>query len=289
MPLSDLIKSVLQGILQGITEWLPVSSTGHMILFQRVLGMHVSDTFLGLYLVVIQLGSALAVLLLYRKQLFPCLFDVPRVPAGRATAWRRTLFLWSRILVAVLPGALVGFLLDDWFETHLCHPAVVAAALIIYGTLYLFMEKLPRRKNAAPDIDSPEAISFREALAIGAFQTLALIPGTSRSGSTILGATLVGLPRTAAAEFSFFLAIPTICGASLLKGVKYCLREQALPTKEEWLLLLAGTLTAFLVSCIVIRFLVDFVKKHTFAVFGIWRIALGCLVLFLLARGVIRA
>lgn len=266
----ELLKTVFLGIVEGITEWLPISSTGHMILLNEFLSLDVSPEFWELFEVVIQLGAILAVVILFFGKLNP--FSSAKSQAEKAGTWR----LWGYVILAVLPSAVIGLLLDDWIHARFYHYAVVAVALIVYGIAFIVIEKTG--KNRSVRVDRVEDIGWREALMIGSFQVLAIIPGTSRSGSTILGAMLFGLSRTAAAEFSFYLAIPTMAGASLLKGAKYFLDGNTLGG-EEILLLLVGCLTAFLVSLLVIRYLMDYVRRHSFSAFGVYRIVLGCLVL----------
>ena len=277
MQLIEFIKAFLIGIVQGITEWLPVSSTGHMILFQSFLKLEVSDAFWNMFLVVIQLGSILAVPVLFWERLNP--FSAKKSAGER----RATLALWLRVVLAIIPSGIVGILLDDWFDTHLHHAIPVAVALIVYGIVFLFLERLPRR---AEQVCSADAVTAKTALMIGLFQILSLIPGTSRSGSTILGAMLLGLSRTAAAEFSFFMAIPTMLGAGGIKILKF-IAQGATLTGSEWAILGIGCLTAFAVSLVAIRYLMDYVKRHSFAVFGVYRIVLGLIVLGTAAAGLI--
>jgi undecaprenyl-diphosphatase len=271
MQFFEFLKAFLIGIVQGITEWLPVSSTGHMILLNSVLKLNVSEAFWDMFLVVIQLGSILAVLVLFWQRLNP--FSAQKSPSERKT----TLALWLHVIVAIIPSGIVGVLLDDWFDAHLHHAIPVAVALITYGIVFLFLERLPGRDKQ--QIVSAEAVSYRTALLIGAFQVLSLIPGTSRSGSTILGAMLLGLSRTAAAEFSFFMAVPTMLGASGIKILKFVLDGETAITGSEWIILTVGCATAFLVSLAAIRYLMDYVKRHSFAAFGVYRILLGALVI----------
>ena len=271
MQFFEFLKAFLIGIVQGITEWLPVSSTGHMILLNSVLKLNVSEAFWDMFLVVIQLGSILAVLVLFWQRLNP--FSAQKSPPERKT----TLALWLHVIVAIIPSGIVGVLLDDWFDAHLHHAIPVAVALITYGIVFLFLERLPGRDKQ--QIVSAEAVSYRTALLIGAFQVLSLIPGTSRSGSTILGAMLLGLSRTAAAEFSFFMAVPTMLGASGIKILKFVLDGETAITGSEWIILTVGCATAFLVSLAAIRYLMDYVKRHSFAAFGVYRILLGALVI----------
>ena len=267
----EILKSVLFGIVEGITEWLPVSSTGHMILLDEFIKLKVSADFYEMFQVVIQLGAILAVLLLFFKKLNPFKDD-----DGER---KQTLLLWLKVIVAVLPSAVLGLLLDDWMDAHLYNYVVVAITLVIYGVAFVFMEKL--RKSTK--IDTVEDIDYRTALLIGAFQCLSLIPGTSRSGATILGALILGVSRPAGAEFSFFLAIPTMLGASALKVLKYGLDimdgEALMPTGMEIGVLLVGSVVSFIVSLLVIRGLMDYVRKNSFKAFGIYRIALGIIVL----------
>ena len=280
--LVELIKALLLGIIQGITEWLPISSTGHLILFNALFPLNVSDDFLSMFDVVVQLGSILAVLVIYFHRLNPW--------SGRKTAEEKkyTLTMWGKILVAVLPAAVIGVLFDDIIDGYLSTPVVIAAALILYGVAFIVIERT--RKNRPFHTERPEDITMKTALGVGAFQMLSLIPGTSRSGSTIVGAMLLGVSRTAAAEFSFFLAVPVMFGASGLRGLKYVLKvasgEAAMFGATELWVLLVGTVAAFLVSLVVVRFLVSFVRRHSFESFGWYRIVLGVVVLayFLLMK-----
>lgn len=266
----ELLKAVLFGIVEGITEWLPISSTGHMILLDQLVKLQVSPEFYEMFQVVIQLGAILAVVLLFFHKLNP--FSPKKSPKARNQTWQ----LWFKVVVAVIPSAVLGLLLDDWMEAHLYNYVVVAIALIVYGVAFLYLEQGNGR--IAPRIKSVHAIDYKTALLIGAFQCLSLIPGTSRSGSTILGAILLGVGRSAGAEFSFFLAIPTMVGASGLKLVKF-LASGVSVTGVEIGVLLVGCLVSFLVSFLVIKALMDYVRSHSFRVFGIYRIALGIVVL----------
>ena len=266
----ELLKSLLYGIVEGITEWLPVSSTGHLILLGELCPLNVSPAFSEMFDVVIQLGAILAVIVLFFRKLNP--FS----PAKSALEKKSTWGLWLRVCVAVIPSAAVGVLLDDWLDAYLYNYVTVAVALVVYGILFILIERFkPADKAAVTDVGG---ISYKLAFLIGAFQMLALIPGTSRSGSTILGAMLLGCSRAAAAEFSFFMAIPTMLGASLLKVVKL-FAEGVTVTALEWGILAVGCVTAFVVSLAAIKFLMDFVKKHSFASFGWYRIVLGALVI----------
>ena len=264
----EILKAVLFGIVEGITEWLPISSTGHMILLDALVKLKVSPEFYEMFQVVIQLGAILAVILLFFHKLNPF------APKKEVTQRKQTWQLWFKVVVAVIPSAVIGLLLDDWMDAHFYNYVVVAITLIAYGVAFLLVE----RRNQVCRIDDVYAIDYRTALLIGAFQILSLIPGTSRSGSTILGAILIGVARPAAAEFSFFLAIPTMLGASALKLAKYLL-EGMLPSGLEIGVLITGCVVSFLVSLLVIRVLMDFVRKRSFAPFGVYRILLGGAVL----------
>lgn len=259
---------ILFGLVQGIAEWLPVSSTGHMILLEALLPLDCSPAFADLFRVVIQLGSILAVLVLYAPRLDP------RQPDARR--------LWKYVFLAATPAAVAGLLFDDFFTAHLFNPPTVAAALIVYGLLFIWVERRP----SAGTISLP--LSAGRAVGIGLGQMLALVPGTSRSGATILSGLMLGLDRTTAAEFSFFLALPTMLGASLLKGGKFALAlaaGEAACSVREWGMLALASAVAFAVSLCAIRFLLDFVKRRSFTAFGIYRIALGCIVFAAYALG----
>ena len=266
----ELLKSFLYGIVEGITEWLPVSSTGHLILLGELVPLKVSDGFSEMFDVVIQLGAILAVIVLFFRKLNP--FSPTKTAVQKKNTWS----LWARVCVAVIPSAVIGLLLDDWLDEHLYNYITVATTLVLYGILFIIIEKL--KPSGRATIQTVEDISYKNAFCMGAFQMLALIPGTSRSGSTILGGMLLGMSRGAAAEFSFFMAIPTMLGASLLKVAKLMLDGITL-TGTEWGVLAVGCVTAFLVSLCAIKFLMDFVKKHSFTSFGWYRIALGVLVI----------
>lgn len=270
MKLLELLKAILIGIVEGITEWLPISSTGHMILVDEFVRLKVSEQFLSLFLVVIQLGAILAVPVFFFDKLNP--WSKKKTEAEKKATWS----LFGKVIVGVLPAAVLGFLLDDFLDAHLMNYIVVAAALIVYGILFIVIEK--QRKGKSFRVESVDDLSYKDALVIGAYQVLSLVPGTSRSGSTILGGMLHGVSRTAAAEFSFFMAIPIMLGASGLKVVKFVL-DGYTATGGEIALLLVGIVVSFVVSLLTIRFLMDFVKRHDFKPFGIYRIALGALVL----------
>lgn len=270
MDVLEILKSIFYGIVEGITEWLPISSTGHMILLEEILPMNVSASFWEVFLVVVQLGAILAVVLLYWKKLFPLNLSNKNRPLLRYDI----LQLWFKILVACIPAAIVGLLFDDWLNEHLYHSVVVAIMLILVGLAFLFLENRNRYQRAR--VTALSQITYRDALIIGIFQLIAAIfPGTSRSGATIIGALMIGVSRTIAAEFTFFLAIPVMFGASLLKLVKFGLAFSGM----ELVLLFVGMLSAFIVSLLVIRFLMAYIKKHDFKVFGYYRIALGIVVL----------
>lgn len=270
MDVLEILKSIFYGIVEGITEWLPISSTGHMILLEEILPMNVSASFWEVFLVVVQLGAILAVVLLYWKKLFPLNLSNKNRPLLRYDI----LQLWFKILVACIPAAIVGLLFDDWLNEHLYNSVVVAIMLILVGLAFLFLENRNRYQRARVTVLSQ--ITYRDALIIGIFQLIAAIfPGTSRSGATIIGALMIGVSRTIAAEFTFFLAIPVMFGASLLKLVKFGLAFSGM----ELGLLFVGMLSAFIVSLLVIRFLMAYIKKHDFKVFGYYRIALGIVVL----------
>ena len=269
----ELLKAVLFGIVEGITEWLPISSTGHMILLDEFIKLRVTPDFYEMFQVVIQLGAIAAVLVLFFHKLNP--FSPKKDTAQKKDTWN----LWLKVIVAVLPSAVLGLLFDDWMDEHLYNYVVVAIALVAYGVAFLFLEK----GNKESRVDNVYAIDYKTALFIGAFQCLALIPGTSRSGSTILGAILLGVARPAGAEFSFFLAIPTMLGASALKVLKYGLDimggEALMPTGTELSVLMVGCVVSFIVSLLVIKGLMEYVRNHSFKAFGIYRIILGIAVL----------
>lgn len=267
--LLELLKTILIGIVQGITEWLPVSSTGHMILLDELIHLNVSDAFMELFRVVIQLGSILAVLVLYFHKLNPF------APSKTQTEKKDTWTLWFKVVVAVLPSAVIGLLLDDWFDAHFYNYITVAITLVLYGVIFLFLDRMGAKKRL---VERTQDITWRTAFLVGCFQVLSIIPGTSRSGSTIIGALLMGLSRPVAAEFSFFMAIPTMLGASGLKAVKFLL-DGATMTGAEGIILLAGCAVAFVVSLLSIRALMNYVRNHSFKAFGVYRIVLGVIVL----------
>lgn len=270
----EILKAILMGIVEGITEWLPISSTGHMILVEQVVKFNASEEFMSMFRVVIQLGAILAVVVLYFKKLWPFCGDNGR-DSGFARHFRWPVIkLWCKIIVACLPAAVLGLLLDDWMDAHFYNSVVVAVMLIVYGIAFILVERRPR----VPTTTKLSRITYQQALIIGIWQVLALIPGTSRSGATILGGLLCGLSRGAASQFTFFLAIPVMAGASGLKLVKFLAKGGAFAAPEV-AALLVGCVVAFVVSLLAIRFLMDYVKKHTFTAFGWYRIALGIVVL----------
>lgn len=270
----DLLRSVVYGVIEGITEWLPISSTGHMILAEQVLKFSFSDEFMSMFRVVIQLGAILAVVVLYFRKLWPFCGDNGR-DSGFARHFKWPVVrLWCKIIVSCLPAAVLGLLLDDWLDAHLYNSVVVALMLILYGVAFILIERRPR----VPATTKLSRITYKQAVLVGAWQVLAMIPGTSRSGATIVGGLLCGMSRPCASQFTFFLAIPVMAGASGLKLVKY-LAGGGVFTAAEISALAVGCLVAFLVSMAAIRFLMNYVKKHTFTAFGWYRIALGVVVL----------
>ena len=266
----EILKAILFGIVEGVTEWLPVSSTGHMILLDEFVHLRVSPEFYEMFQVVIQLGAIFAVLLLFFHKLNP--FSPKKDAAGKKDTWT----LWFKVVVAVLPSAVLGLALDDWMDAHLYNYIVVAVTLILYGVAFLFVERANEKKSTK--FDNVRDIDYKTALLIGAFQCLSLIPGTSRSGATILGAILLGVSRSAGAEFSFFLAIPTMLGASALKLLKFVLSGVS-ATGLELAVLAVGCVVSFAVSLLVIKGLMEYVRKRSFSAFGVYRILLGVLVL----------
>ena len=271
----DIIKSIIYGIVEGITEWLPISSTGHLILLEDLIPFkNVSAGFFEMYEVVIQLGAIIAVILLFFKKLWP-FQNKPSLEGAERYINLKSINLWLKVLVASLPSAIIGLPLDDILDTHLYNKTTVSITLILYGILFILVERF--NKSRTPKINKTSGITFKTAALIGCFQMLALIPGTSRSGATILGAILIGLSRPVAAEFSFFLAIPTMVGASLLKIVKFL--SEASFTGEEIFILLVGMIVSFVVSVLAIRALMAYVKKKDFSFFGYYRIVLGLIVM----------
>ena len=266
----EILKTLLIGIVEGITEWLPVSSTGHMILVDEFVKLKVSPEFLKMFLVVIQLGAILAVVCLYFNKLNPF--------SGKKSKTQKieTFNIWGKVIVGVIPAAVAGLLLDDFMDAHFYNWQTVSLTLIIYGILFIVLEN--RNKNKAFKIKSFKHLNYKTAFTIGCFQILSLVPGTSRSGSTILGAMLIGTNREIAAEYSFFLAIPVMFGASFLKVLKYILETGFTISTNEIQILLTGLISAFVVSILAIKFLIKYIKKNDFKAFGIYRIILGIIV-----------
>lgn len=292
MEVIELLKAVLFGVVEGITEWLPISSTGHMILLNQFVKLNVSDDFWKMFEVVIQLGAIIAVVLLYWNKLWPFAMKTIKVHRSknetgsrfqtkRKVCWKRNApDMWIKIIIACIPAAIVGILFDDVIDELFYHPIPVAIALIAVGIVFIIVELVQGKKK--PVTTSIDAITYKEAVIIGLFQLVAAVfPGTSRSGATIIGALMIGVSREAAAEFTFFLAVPVMFGASLLKAGKYVLAGLFI-TGSEAAILLTGTVVAFVVSVAVIKFLMGYIKKHDFKVFGWYRIVLGILVILVL-------
>ncbi|WP_298126213.1 undecaprenyl-diphosphate phosphatase [uncultured Clostridium sp.] len=272
MEFLEIIKAIILGIVEGITEWLPISSTGHMILVDEFLKLNVSEEFMEMFLVVIQLGAIFAVILLYWKKIFPFKFD------NGIKIEKDTLIMWVKIVVACIPAAIVGLLFDDQLNALFYNPTTVAIMLIIFGILFIIIENYNKGKN--PKINSLAEITYTVAIMIGLFQLIAAVfPGTSRSGATIVGALLIGVSRTVAAEFTFFLAIPVMFGASALKLVKFGIQTGFVMTGNELAILLVGSIVAFIVSILAIKFLMSYIRNNDFKVFGWYRIILGIIVL----------
>lgn len=272
MEFLEIIKAIILGIVEGITEWLPISSTGHMILVDEFLKLNVSKEFMDMFLVVIQLGAIFAVILLYWKKIFPFKYD------NGVKIEKDTLIMWAKILIACVPAAIVGLLFDDQLNALFFNPTTVAVMLILFGILFIVIENYNKGKKSK--INSLAEITYTVAIMIGLFQLIAAIfPGTSRSGATIVGALLIGVSRTIAAEFTFFLAIPVMFGASALKLVKFGLQTGFAMTGNELAILLVGMVVAFVVSIIAIKFLMSYIKNNDFKVFGWYRIILGIIVL----------
>ena len=269
----ELLKAVLFGIVEGVTEWLPISSTGHLILLDEFITLNVSDAFKSMFDVVIQLGAILAVIVLFFHKLNP--FSPSKTSDEKKQTWD----LWFKVIVAIIPSGIVGVLFDEWMDTHLHNAVVVSIALIVYGIAFILVENRRQGKYLGKNaVDTVYDITYRTALIIGLFQCLSLIPGTSRSGSTILGAILIGVGRSAGAEFSFFMAIPTMLGASAIKGLKFLLSGVS-ATGTEIGVLIVGCIVSFVVSLLVIKGLMQYVRSHSFSAFGVYRIVLGIVVL----------
>lgn len=273
----EILKSIILGIIEGITEWLPISSTGHLILADEFISLNMSDEFMSMFEVVIQLGAILAVVVVFWHKLWPFTSDKSKgysyITGGNGIIKKDVMDMWFKVVVAMLPAAILGIPFDDFLDEHFHNYIVVSAALIIYGVLFIIIEK--RNASRTPKINGISELSYKTALLIGCFQALSLIPGTSRSGSTILGAVLIGVSRVTAAEFSFFLAIPVMLGASFIKILKFGFTFSGI----EVAVLLSGTVTAFVVSIIAVKFLMSYVRRHDFSAFGWYRIVLGAAVL----------
>lgn len=267
---ANFIKAIILGIVEGITEWLPISSTGHLILVDNIIKMQVSKEFTSMFNVVIQLGAILAVVYLYFDKLNP--FASTKSPLEKKQTWD----LWFKVIVACFPSAVIGLLFDDWLDAHFYKPFPVALMLIIYGIGFIWVEN--RNRHLKPKCTDLNRFTYRAAVMIGVFQILALMPGTSRSGATILGGILIGASRYVAAEFSFFLGIPTMFGASGLKLLKF-LKEGNVFDFQLTIILLTGMIVSFVVSVLVIKFLMDYIKKHDFSIFGWYRIILGIIII----------
>jgi len=275
--LIEILKVIFLGIVEGITEWLPISSTGHMLLVDKFITLNVSDEFKEMFFYVIQLGAILAVAVIFWKKMFPFNFTDKTKPIIKKDIFS----MWFKVAVACIPSGILGILFDDMVESYFGTPITISLMLIIYGVAFILIEKANKKKQ--PKIDSISAFTYKTALYIGLFQVLSMIPGTSRSGATIIGALIIGVSRTAAAEFTFFLAVPTMVGASAFKLLKFGFNFEA----AEIVILLFGMVVAFLVSLAVIKFLMEYVKKHDFKVFGWYRIILGAIIILLLSIGVI--
>lgn len=274
MDFIEILKAILLGIVEGITEWLPISSTGHMILVDEFISLNVSEAFKEMFFVVIQLGAIAAVPVLFWNRINP--FSKRKTVAERRATWN----LWGKVIVGVLPAAVLGLLLDDFFDKHFYNYVVVSVMLVVYGVAFILVEHFKKGKSYR--VSDVNDLGYKDALIIGAFQVLSLIPGTSRSGSTILGGMLSGVSRVASAEFSFFMAIPVMLGASLLKVFKFVteVADGAVSVSGgEIGLLIIAMAVSFAVSLIAIKFLMDFVKRHSFAPFGVYRIILGVIVI----------
>lgn len=270
----DILKAIIFGVVEGITEWLPVSSTGHLILLEDFIKISDKDAFVSMFNVVIQLGAILAVVIMYFKTICP--FGFGKNKEERKQTWS----LWGKILVACVPAAIIGILFDDWLDAHLHNGVVVSLMLIIYGIAFIVIESKGFGKQTTKELNK---ITYKQAFAVGGFQLLSLIPGTSRSGATIIGGLIAGLKRSVAAEFTFFLAIPVMVGASLLKALKYILEVMENPAvmfnTNEIVMLIVACLVAFIVSILVIKFLMNYIRKHDFKVFGYYRIILGIIII----------
>lgn len=273
----DILKTIFLGIVEGVTEWLPISSTGHMLIVDEFINLYGSADFKEMFLIVIQLGAILAVIALFWNKMFPFQFKDRSQPIVRKDVFS----IWFKVIVACIPGAVITLLFDDWFEEHFQTPLVISIALIVYGVLFIVVEVL--NKKRVPKVNDIGEITYLTALYIGLFQVLSIIPGTSRSGATIIGALIIGVSRKSAAEFTFFLAVPVMLGYSLLKLLKFGFAF----TAAEVIILLVGVITAFAVSFFVIKFLLGYIKKNDFKAFGYYRIGLGVVILSLMIAGVL--
>ena len=269
MSFIELLKVILLGIVEGITEWLPISSTGHMLLVDEFISLNASEAFKEMFFVVIQLGAILAVVTIFWNKMWPFQFKDKTQPVMKKDTWS----MWFKTVVACIPGAIVTILFDDYIEAHLHTAVVIAIALIFYGIAFIVIENW--NKTRTPKVEALNDITYKTAFLIGMFQVLSIIPGTSRSGATIIGALLIGVSRVAAAEFTFFLAVPVMFGLSALKMIKFGLAF----TSSELAILIIGCVVAYLVSIVVIKFLMSYIKKHDFKIFGWYRIVLGVIVL----------
>lgn len=269
----EILKVIFLGIVEGITEWLPISSTGHMLLVDEFLTLNQSESFKEMFFVVIQLGAIIAVVVMFWKKMWPFQIKDKSQPKVKMNI----INMWLKVVVACIPSAVLGLLFDDFLEEHFGHPISIAVMLIVYGIAFIIVEKW--NKTRTPKVQALDDISYKTAFIIGMFQVLSMIPGTSRSGATIIGALLIGVSRTAAAEFTFFLAVPTMVGASALKLLKFGLSF----TMEEIIILVVGMAVAFIVSLLCIKWLMSFIKKHDFTVFGWYRIVLGIVVILYFA------
>ena len=269
MNIIEILKIILIGVVEGITEWLPISSTGHMLIVDEFIKLNMTEAFKEMFFVVIQLGAILAVVVMFFKKMFP--FDFSK--KGKDIIKKDIFSLWFKVIVACIPSAVVGLLFDDFLEEHFGTPIIISIMLILYGVLFIIIEKWNKKRTAK--VDSLENVSYKTAFIIGLFQVLSLIPGTSRSGATIIGGLIIGVSRTVAAEFTFFLAVPTMLGASLLKLVKFGLAF----TGAEIFTLVFGMIVAFAVSVLAIKFLMGYIKKHDFTAFGWYRIILGIILI----------
>lgn len=268
--LIEIFKTIILGIIEGVTEFLPISSTGHLYLANEFVKLHESQSFINMFMVVIQFGAILAVILLYFNKLNPF------APKKSTEQKQQTWTLWFKVIIACIPSIIIGLPLNDWMDAHLNTWQVISATLLIYGILFIIIENY--NKNKTPKLNDLNALSYKTAFIIGLFQVLALVPGTSRSGATILGAILIGTSRFVATEFSFFLSIPTMFGASLLKIVKFVVKGHSFTGQESFVLIL-GTIVSFIVAYISIKFLLNYIKKNDFKAFGWYRIILAIIVI----------